>query len=95
MYGKKADSQMIEELFKYIISINDINECTDFFEDLCTKQEIEKMAQRIKAARLLSEGKTFKQVLEQCDISTATLSRVSRAVKYGKGYKKLLSEKEF
>ena len=34
---------MIEELYKYIISINDISECTDFFEDLCTKQEIEKM----------------------------------------------------
>ncbi len=84
---------MIEELFKYIISIDNIDECADFFEDLCTKQEIEKMAQRIKAARLLGEGKTFKQVLEQCDISTATLSRVSRAIKYGKGYKKLLKNR--
>ena len=90
MYNKKADSKMIEELYKYIISIDNIGDCQDFFEDLCTNREIEKMAQRIKAARLLSEGKTFKQVLEQCDISSATLSRVSRAIKYGNGYKKLL-----
>ena len=51
---------------------------------------LEKMAQRIRAAKLLSEGKTYNQVIEETDISSATLSRVSKALRYGKGYKKFI-----
>ena len=48
------------------------------------------MAQRIRAARLLKEGKTYNQVIEETDISSATLSRVSRCLQYGTGYSRLL-----
>ena len=48
------------------------------------------MAERIFAAKLLMEGKTYNQVMSQADISSATLSRVSQCVQYGKGYSKLL-----
>jgi TrpR-related protein YerC/YecD len=48
------------------------------------------MAQRVKAAKLLMEGKTYEEIIRLTDISSATLSRVSKCVKYGKGYKKLL-----
>ena len=55
-------------------------------------KEIEKMAERVYAARLLMEGNTYNQVISQADISSATLSRVSRCVQYGSGYSKLLKE---
>ena len=60
------------------------------FEDLCTRKELEKMAERVYAAKLLLEGKTYNQVIAESDISSATLSRVSRCVQYGKGYKAFL-----
>ncbi len=81
---------MIKDLFSVITKIGTEIECMELFEDLCTKQEIEKMAQRLRAARLLAEGKTYNQVMEETDISSATLSRVSKSLRYGKGYKKLM-----
>ena len=90
MTFKKSDSKMTERLFKLISSLNSPEECAEFFEDLCTEREIEQMAQRIRAAELLLDGKTYNQVKEECTISTATLSRVSRCVQYGKGYSKFL-----
>ena len=59
-------------------------------DDLCTRKEMENMAERIFAAKLLMEGNTYNQVMSQADISSATLSRVSRCVQYGKGYSRLL-----
>lgn len=92
MDNKKADGKMIDELFELITAIDNKEDCRSLFEDLCTNKEIEQMAQRIKAAKLLIEGNTFNQVTERCDISSATLSRVSRCVKYGKGYNKILKK---
>ena len=67
-------------------------ECKALLEDLCTIKEVENMAERCFAAKLLLEGNTYNQVMAQADISSATLSRVSRCVQYGKGYSKLLKE---
>ncbi len=86
----KITDEMIKDLFCVITKVGTEEECMELFEDLCTKQEIEKMAQRIRAAKLLSEGKTYNQVIEETDISSATLSRVSKALRYGKGYKKFI-----
>jgi len=80
----------IEELYRLIVSLNSVEDCSALFDDLCTQKEIEKMAERIHAAKLLLEGKTYNQVIAQSDISSATLSRVSRCVQYGSGYSKLL-----
>lgn len=88
MVNKRADSEMIAELYRLIASLETAWDCEKLFCDLCTYKEIEQMAQRIKAARLLMEGKTYTQVKESCDISSATLSRVSRCVQYGEGYRK-------
>ena len=90
MVNKKADEQMISELFSLISSLVSKEDCRKLFNDLCTNKEIEQMAQRIKAARLLLEGKTYEQVKMECDISSATLSRVSHCVKYGEGYSHFL-----
>ena len=91
MYMCQQDKrQKIDALFELIASITDPSDCKALFQDLCTAKEIENMAERIYAARLLIEGKTYNQIMEVADISSATLSRVSRCVQYGDGYSKLL-----
>ena len=85
-------TEKIEALFKLILSLDNIEDCRAFFDDLCTKKELEKMAERVFAAKLLIEGNTYNQVMAQADISSATLSRVSRCVQYGAGYKAILTE---
>ena len=82
--------QKITALYELIASIHDPEDCRALFQDLCTAKEIENMAERVYAARLLLEGKTYNQIMELADISSATLSRVSRCVQYGEGYSKLL-----
>ena len=85
-----SDNQDVKALFDLIASMQSADDCALLFEDLCTAKEIEQMAQRVKAAHLLKEGKTYNQVMEECEISSATLSRVSRCVQYGNGYKKFI-----
>ena len=87
-----AENKDIKELYALILSLKTADDCADLFQDLCTTKELEQMAQRVKAAKLLLEGKTYNQVMEQCEISSATLSRVSRCVQYGKGYKNFLNK---
>ena len=53
------------QLFQAILSIDNIEECKSFFEDICTVQELEKMAQRLEAAKLLLQGQTYEQVIEK------------------------------
>ena len=82
--------EKIDELYRLILRLDSLEDCRALFDDLCTAKEIEKMAERIYAAKLLLEGKTYNQVISQADISSATLSRVSRCVQYGTGYRNLL-----
>ena len=76
---------MIDEMYSLIASLKSADDCRSLFSDMCTNKEIKQMAQRIKAARLLLDGKTYNQVIEETEISSATLSRVSRCVQYGAG----------
>ncbi len=92
MLGKKVSDNNIEFLYETILKLNSIEDCKALFTDLCTDKEIEQMAQRMQAAKLLTEGKTYHQVIEECDISSATLSRVSRSLQYGKGYNNFLKK---
>jgi len=85
---KKAEK--IESLYQLILQLESLEDCRALFDDLCTKKEVEKMAERLYAAKLLMAGKTYNQVIAETDISSATLSRVSRCVQYGSGYAKLL-----
>ena len=85
--------EKIAWLYEVIAGLDSAEDCQLLFEDLCTHKEIEKMAERLYAAKLLLEGKTYNQVIAETDISSATLSRVSRCVQYGEGYSKLLKEK--
>lgn len=82
----------IDDLYQLIASIQDPDQIRVLFDDLCTRKEIDNMAERIFAAKLLMEGNTYNQIMAQSDISSATLSRVSRCVQYGKGYSRLLKK---
>ena len=82
--------EKIEALFQLITDLDNLEDCRALFDDLCTRKELEKMAERLFAAKLLLEGHTYSQVISKADISSATLSRVSRCVQYGSGYAKLL-----
>ena len=82
--------EKIDALMELLASQSDPQVLRGLFADLCTDKELENMAERLFAAKLLMEGKTYNQVMELSDISSATLSRVSRCVQYGTGYKNLL-----
>lgn len=62
-----------------------------FLQDLCTLKEIEYMAQRVESAKLLMDNMTYQEVFKRVNISSATLSRVSKCVKYNTGYTSVLS----
>ncbi len=84
---------MLKELYKEIVKIQDEKECELFFEDLCTVKELESMSQRLKAAKMLLENKTYNEIIDETEISSATLSRVSKSVRYGEGGYKNVIEK--
>lgn len=79
------------QLYEVIAGIGSAEDCRLFFEDLCTNKELEQMAERLNAARLLMAGKTYDEIIAVAEISSATLSRVSKCVKYGEGYHRVLN----
>ena len=82
----------IKELYEFFASLKTAEDFEKVFVDLCTNSEIEAMAQRLKSAKLLLKGETYEQIIAKTDISSATLSRVSKCVKYGTGYKTYLKD---
>ena len=78
-------AQLKEDLYDILVSVSSREDCKILLDDLCTNKEVEQMAQRADAAKLFLEGKTYAQITEEIDISSATLSRVSRCINYGGG----------
>lgn len=90
--NEKLRSNDIDRLFKGMLSLKTVEECYDFFEDLCTVAEIQEMARRLAAAGMLKNGEKYTTIAERTGLSTATISRVNRSLKYGSdGYLKVLS----
>ena len=85
-----SKTEKMENLFHLLASVDTLEDCRALLCDLCTMKELENMAERLHAAKLLLAGNTYNQIMAQADISSATLSRVSRCVQYGKGYSSLL-----
>ena len=85
--GKSVRTKAVSELFEAILTLQEEEECFDFFEDVCTVNELLSLAQRFEVAKMLKEGHTYMEVAEQTGASTATISRVNRSLNYGKdGY---------
>ena len=88
----KMKDEKIDLLFQSILSLQTVEECYDFFEDLCTVPEIQEMSRRLYAAKLLSENCIYTDIAERTGLSTATISRVNRCLKYGAdGYTTVLA----
>ncbi|WP_438431402.1 YerC/YecD family TrpR-related protein [Gorillibacterium sp. sgz500922] len=91
MQLKKLNDKSIDQLFEAILTLKDMEECYTFFDDLCTVNEIESLAQRLEVARMLRKGNTYNQIEAETGASTATISRVKRCLNYGNdGYKMAL-----
>ncbi len=84
----------IRYLYEAVLSLESIEECEVFFEDICTVKELYSMAQRLTVAKLLKSGKTFNEIVDETGASSATISRVNRALNYGTGYKKFLDKQK-
>ncbi|MBO5790040.1 MAG: TrpR-related protein YerC/YecD [Clostridia bacterium] len=82
---QKNDSAHHAWLCEVRASLNDPDSIRTLLDDLCTVREIEQMCQRIEAAKLLLEGQTYQTIIRETEISSATLSRVSRCVQNGSG----------
>jgi TrpR-related protein YerC/YecD len=91
---RRSSEELIPELYDAVLKLRTQEDCAAFFADLCTEKEVRNMAERLAAARLLLEGKTYLQVIEAVDISSATLSRVSRCVQHGTGYTRMLRRED-
>ncbi len=90
---RKIDQADLNKLYKAILSLQSMEECAAFFEDACTIQEIEAIAQRFEVAVHLSEGKSYVDVNKNTGASTATICRVSKCLNYGNGGYKTVIER--
>ncbi len=91
MYTSKLKNEVTDKLFEAVLSLNNIEECYRFFEDVCTVGEINAMSQRLLVARLLDSGETFSSIAEKTKASSATISRVNKCLTYGAdGYRLVL-----
>ena len=85
--------ELLSELYEALLQAESKKELALFLEDLCTIKELESMSQRLQAAKMLLEDKTYNEIVEETNISSATLARVSKCVRYGKGgYRKIISK---
>ena len=74
-----------ENLYKAILSLQNMEECMNFFDDLCTVSELMAMEQRYQVASCLNDGMIYNDILAETGASSATISRVNRSLQYGKG----------
>ncbi len=81
----EANKAGMTRLHKAFLSLKTDGECRAFLEDLCTFMEVEEMARRLEVAQLLAQGRSYQDIARQIDVSTATISRVNRALRYGSG----------
>lgn len=82
---------MKTQLYEMLAQVKTPEDACLLLDDLCTNKEVEQMAQRAYAAKLFLEGKTYNEIIAETDISSTTLSRISRSISHGSGgYKKFI-----
>ena len=89
--NSKLRGQTMDSLFQAIMQLETIEECSNFFEDLCTISELRAMEQRFQVAAMLDEGRIYSDIAKETGASTATISRVNKCLTYGSdGYRVVL-----
>ena len=81
--NKKLNNQSVDLFFDAVLSLENKEQCYDFFEDVCTINEILSFSQRFEVAKMLREGRTYLEIAQLTGASTATISRVNRSLTYG------------
>lgn len=81
--NKKIKTDAVDQLFDAILCLNTREECYNFFEDLCTVNELLSLSQRFEVASMLRDEKTYLDIAKKTGASTATISRVNRSLNYG------------
>lgn len=89
--NSKLKGKEMDDLFQAVLNLRNAEECSNFFEDLCTISELRAMAQRFQVARMLDEGRIYSDIANETGASTATISRVNKCLTYGSdGYRSAL-----
>lgn len=93
--ANKIKDDNVDFLFEAILNLQTIEECYDFFEDLCTVPELKALSQRIVVAKMLRDKKVYSDIVSATGASTATISRVNRSLQYGcNGYEEIFKRME-
>ena len=80
-----VQSEAINQLCDAFLQLKSREDCYRLFEDLCTINEIEAMAQRLEVASMLHQGATYHEIVTRTGVSTATISRINRCLTHGSG----------
>lgn len=88
-------SKELNFFFEAILSLGNVDECAQFFEDICTIKELEDIPQRLIVAILLKKGKVYNDIVKETGASTATISRVNRCLSHGSGGYHLVIDRLF
>lgn len=90
--NKKIKSDEVNHLFEAVLTLESVEECYQFFEDVCTINELISLAQRYEVAQMLRNKSTYLDIANKTGASTATISRVNRSLNYGNdGYDMVFS----
>ena len=95
MFEPKVRTEQTDLLMKAVLELNSEEDAYRFFEDICTIAELKSIAQRLEVAELLRKRVTYQEIAKRTGASSATISRVNRALLYGaEGYEKVLDALE-
>ena len=83
--GKNIPKERKEGMYKAILVLKSLEECFDFFEDICAMTELRSMEQRFEVASMLKKEKVYTEIMSETNASSATISRVNRMLNYGTG----------
>lgn len=92
-YSSKLQSEEMDYLFEAVLNLKTKEECYRFFDDICTINEAKALEQRLQVARMLKQKKTYQEIAHLTGASTATISRVNRALNYGSDGYNLIFER--
>ena len=81
--GRDLKTEAADRLFDAVLTLKNREECYQFFEDICTVNELQALSQRFEVAHMLRDSRTYMDIAEKTGASTATISRVNRALNYG------------
>ena len=84
MHNRSYDPTF-EYLIRGFLTLQSADECREFLYDLCTESELQEMSRRLQAAKMLKVGRIYADIAEETGLSTATISRVNRCLKFGEG----------